>query len=144
MPSKNDQSLTKKQQTFVDSYDGNASKAAEIAGYSCPGVEGNRLLKNAKVARAIREKERNQINPHIKSRVQRQKFWSDMMDSAKDNKSKLKASELLARSEGDFLDRVEHSGGIDVLHDLISNVAMRFVPYADREDKAEDNDGPEP
>ncbi len=37
-----------------------------------------------------------------------------MRDTEQDIKHRLKASELLARSEGDFLDRVEHTGDIEL------------------------------
>jgi hypothetical protein len=37
-----------------------------------------------------------------------------MDNEEKDDKDRLKASELLGKSEGDFLDRVEHSGEIAI------------------------------
>lgn len=49
--------LTLKQRLFVEFYlgraNGNASKAAKLAGYAEPGQEGYRLLKNAQIQHAI-------------------------------------------------------------------------------------------
>jgi len=38
-----------------------------------------------------------------------------MIDPTQDMPQRLKVSDLLGKSEGDFLDRVEHSGCIDKL-----------------------------
>jgi len=40
----------------------------------------------------------------------RKKFWSDMMVLAEKDGDKLKASELLGRSEADFSDTLRHAG----------------------------------
>jgi hypothetical protein len=42
-----------------------------------------------------------------KTRQERQKFWSDLMDSDENIRDRLKASELLGRSEADFTDKVQ-------------------------------------
>ena len=51
--------LTAKQAAFVDGYLEylNITKAAEMAGYAQPASQGSRMLKNAKVAAAIRERQ---------------------------------------------------------------------------------------
>ena len=107
--------LSDKQLRFVELYNGNATDTAQIVGYSNPRIAGQRLLKNVAICSLIAEKRKAEIKPHIKDRQARQKFWSDFMDNEeKDDKDRLKASELLARSEGDFLDRVENSGEISL------------------------------
>jgi phage terminase small subunit len=107
--------LTDKQLRFVELYAGNASEAAKLAGYSHPRMAGKRCLKDEYICTLIADKRKAEIKPHIKDRQARQKFWSDFMDNEeKDDKDRLKASELLARSEGDFLDRVENSGEISL------------------------------
>ena len=107
--------LSDKQLRFIELYAGNATEAAKLAGYAHPEVQGKRLLKNVPICSLIAEKRKAEIKPHIKDRQARQKFWSDFMDNEeKDDKDRLKASELLARSEGDFLDRVENSGEISL------------------------------
>ena len=112
--SKTPQQLSTKQQRFVDFYDGNATQAAEKAGYSHPGSQGQRLLKNVAIKKAIRKRQDIEAEPNIKSRRDRQVFWSKMIDTAEKDSDKLKASELLGRSEADFTDKQEvtHKGQI--------------------------------
>ncbi len=46
-------------------------------------------------------------NVKVKTRIERQGFWSAMMDDTAANRAdKLRASELLGRSEADFTDNV--------------------------------------
>lgn len=47
----------------------------------------------------------------VKSRESRKEFWSRMMDTAERDGDRLKASELLGRSEADFVDTTRHVGG---------------------------------
>ena len=107
--------LTGKQRRFVLAYRGNATEAARIAGYSAASVEGHRLLRNPKVRKAIAQREIITTRQHIATREERQAFWTQVMaDPAEDLKHRLKASELLGKSQADFLERrqVEHSGGL--------------------------------
>ena len=107
--------LSDKQLRFVELYNGNATDTAKLAGYSHAERAGIRNLKDVRICQAIQERRKTEIKPQIKDRQARQKFWSDFMDNEeKDDKDRLKASELLARSEGDFLDRVENSGEISL------------------------------
>lgn len=107
--------LTDKQQKFAAAYEGNAKAAAIAAGYSEKSAEklGRDLLQIPKVADAIRERQEKAIRPLIATREDRQRFWTETMkDEGAKMPDRLKASELLGKSDGDFLDRVEHSGGI--------------------------------
>lgn len=125
--------LTVKQQNFVLAYAGNTREAAEKAGYAkkFAAQTGARLLNNPLVSKAIRERENERISSDIASREQRQKFWSEMMnDTDEKPEVRLRASELLGKSEGDFLDRVEanisHEPGVIVMpvpHDLRGDYA---------------------
>ena len=125
MGNKDKQELTTKQQRFVDLYDGNALQAAEKAGYLSPGPQGNRLLKNGKIAAAIREREAKEINPGIKSRKERQEFWTTMMSDAEKDSDRLKASELLGRSEADFTDNVKHDAAGNLIKTVVSVLENR-------------------
>ena len=101
--------LTTKQKAFVAAYRGNAAEAARIAGYSPKWADrqGHTLIeKNGEIAAAIREREEKRVNSLILSREERQIFWSNVVrDPDEDMKNRLKASELLGRSEGDYLER---------------------------------------
>lgn len=106
--------LTTKQRRFVEAYDGNATEAARIAGYKgndgvLAGV-GRENLRKPHIARAICERESERINPAIMNREERQALWSEMArDRELEPRDRLQASKLLGQSEGDFLQRTEHS-----------------------------------
>ena len=105
--------LTDKQLRFVELYNGNATEAAKLAGYKSPREAGTRCMRDVAICRLIQDRRSQEIKPQIKDRQARQKFWSDAMDDEeRDFRDRLKASELLGKSEGDFLDRVENSGEI--------------------------------
>ncbi len=120
--------LTPKQQAFVDHYAGNGVEAARAAGYT--GSDGalatsaSRLLRHAGVAEALAR--RNEVvqqarrqaavqGGRIANRVERQAFWTQVMDDTKaEMGARLKASELLGKSEADFTEKVKHEGGLSV------------------------------
>ncbi len=103
--------LTQKQQRFVDYYKGNYSEAARDAGYSSPNRRGYELMQMPKIQQAIQERENVERRPHIADRQRRQEFWTQVMeDENQKMRDRLKASENLARSEADFIERREHTG----------------------------------
>ena len=102
--------LTQKQQAFIDCYTGNATEAAKLAGYSDRTAYsiGQQLLKHPEVAAAIRARETERKSAAIANREARLIFWTSVMyDVTHSIRDRLRASELLAKAEGDFLDRVE-------------------------------------
>lgn len=103
--------LTPRQKRFIDVYAGNATEAARIAGYKNANVYANQLLRNPEIVAAIRARENERSATEIMTREQRQIFWSSLVrDEAQKTMDRLRASELLAKSEGDFLDRHELTG----------------------------------
>lgn len=106
--------LSARQDKFVKLYDGNGTKTAKLAGYqgsdNTLAQTAHELLRNPKVSAAIRERQEAQIAPHIATREARQKFWTDIMnDEFADMRDRLRASELLGKTEGDFIERIVHS-----------------------------------
>jgi phage terminase small subunit len=102
--------LTTKQRRFIEAYTGNAKQAATAAGYSekTSYSAGQRLLKNVDIQEAIRSREEQRRAELIADREARQQFWTAIMrDESESMTARLKASELLAKSEGDFLERVQ-------------------------------------
>lgn len=90
--------------------DCNASRAAQAAGYSSRTAysQGQRLLKNVEVSKAINAAMTERKNKLIATRERRQQFWTAvMMDTEQDMKHRLRASELLGKSEADFTERKE-------------------------------------
>jgi len=108
--------LTTRQARFVEAYTGNATEAAIQAGYSEKTAysQGQRMLKNVEILSAIQAREEAHMESAIADRKERQTFLTRVMrDEEQGMPQRLKASELLCRIAGDFLDRVEHSGAVD-------------------------------
>lgn len=104
--------LTPKQLAFVEAYAGDVKAAAEAAGIAY-GYARN-LMTRSDIARAVRQRESERIRPLIMSREDRQKFWSEVAaDSSQAMRDRLRASELLGKSEADFTERIEHTGEIE-------------------------------
>ena len=102
--------LNAKRQAFVDAWEGNATAAALAAGYSPKTAysQGQRLLKVVEVQEAIKAREAQRLAPTIATRQERQEFWTSVLRNEEEAmKNRLKAAELLGKSEGDFLERVE-------------------------------------
>jgi len=105
--------LTLKQQDFIEFYAGNATEAARAAGYKNPRRAGNRLLTNVDIQNAVqaRHEQDPKRTQKIANREERQTYWSKIMrDEKQSMKDRLRASELLGKSEGDFITRLEHTG----------------------------------
>lgn len=125
--------LTPKQRRFVEAYSAslNATEAAKVAGYSKKTAhsQGPRLLENVEIARALKDREKKDIRPHVANRERRQKFWTDaMLDEKAKMADRLKASELLGKSEGDFLERHEIPG--------MTALPPTYITYVDAKEKA--------
>ena len=102
--------MTPRQKRFVEAFSGNASAAARAAGYSEKTAysQGERLLRNAEILSAIQERENRQLSALVADRTERQVFWTSIMrDENQRMGDRLRASELLAKANGDFLERVE-------------------------------------
>lgn len=122
--------LTPKQQAFVDAYDGNATEAARKAGYKgndvTLGAVGAENLKKPLIANAIKDRQENRQKSTIATREERQAFLTrvirgeekeevvlgdQVVEVAPKMSDRLKATDLLCKSEGDFLTRVDHTTG---------------------------------
>jgi phage terminase small subunit len=103
--------LTEKQRSFCEEYaanGGNAVKAAAFAGYKKPHPQGSDNLRKPTVIAALEALRQSITNRKIATRERRQEFWTTVMDNeAQEMNSRLKASELLGRSQGDFIERIK-------------------------------------
>jgi len=107
--------MTPRQKKFVEAYEGNATEAARIAGYAKPRREGYRLLTHADIQKAIAERDQVQHNALIADRQARQAMWTKVMyDENQSMKDRLKASELLGKSQADFVQRIEQDTEVTV------------------------------
>lgn len=101
---------SEKQIKFLNVYDGtNLKEAAAIAGLSYGYARI--LITKPNILQAIQERSSKENSSLIATRQRRQEFWTETMeDQGKDMKDRLRASELLGKSEADFVERVEQSG----------------------------------
>ncbi len=131
--------LTHKQQVFIDNYSGNATEAAKLAGYSEATAysSGQRLLKQPQIAEAIRAREQERQAPNIANREQRLAFWTAVMrDPDESTRDRLRASELLAKAQGDFLIKIAEESETHI--DLTAAVRLVLLERdAERQRKEE-------
>lgn len=104
--------MTPRQIAFVDYYaaSGNATEAARKAGYAKPNVEGTKNLAKPSIQQALAERTKEVTQSRIATIRERQEFWTSIMrgeDDEAEIKDRLKASELLGKCQGDFIDRQE-------------------------------------
>lgn len=112
--------LTEKQRRFCEAYaanGGNATDAARQAGYAKPVQQGPRLLGNVGVQQALEALRQETTSQAIADREERQAFWTSIMrgeptrdGEAPQIKDRIKAAELLGKSQGDFIERRELTG----------------------------------
>ena len=118
--------LTTKQKAFVAAYRGNAAEAARIAGYSPKWADRQAhtlMEKNGEIADAIREREKERTDSMIATREERQTFWTSVLrDPETELRDRLRASELLGKSEGDFLEKT-----LDVTPVAPPNIEVVFI-----------------
>lgn len=116
--------FTERQRRFIEAFEGNGTEAARLAGYTGSdnvlGKTAYDLLRNPKIAQAVKERQDKRVKSLIASREQRQGFWTKVMnDAGAEMRDRLRASELLGKSEADFTEKVEHSGSV-TLADLVA------------------------
>jgi len=106
--------LTEKQRRFCEYYSsngGNQTRAASEAGYANPEPRAAELVRNSKIIAALEKMRSSKTKKHIATREERQNFWTEVLLSGEvEMKDRLKASELLGKSQADFVDRKEISG----------------------------------
>lgn len=109
------QTLTERERRFIEAYmgkaAGNGTKAAILAGYSpkTAAQQAHENLRKPKIAAAVQQ--RVAADPDVANRERRQRFWTAVMDDVTVSwRDRLRASELLGRTQGDLAERhqVEH------------------------------------
>jgi phage terminase small subunit len=114
--------LSGRQERFCQVYaaTGIAQRAATEAGYSITTAraQSGRLLANVGVATRIRALTQDGEAATFADGSERRQFWTRVMrgDTGATMAERLRASELLGKASGDFLDRLEHSGQLVTLN----------------------------
>jgi phage terminase small subunit len=115
--------LTLKQKKFCEFYvgSGNASEAARLAGYSekTARATGAENLTKPDVQEYINSLTKSMSDERIATAVERQQFWTAIMRGQMPEIEiiQLKASEILARAQGDFIQKVEVTNDLATLTD---------------------------
>ena len=125
-----EQELTSKQERFIELYNGNATETARQSGYSekTARQQGARLLSNVVISQAIRDRDNESKHIRIADRTSRQKFWTKIMDDEDETmRERRKASELLGRSEADFVERRDVRVETDKRFNTIQNEAEDLI-----------------
>ena len=97
---------------------GNAVKGYTEAGYDIKSEAGARgsaskLLTNANIKKKLEELSEKSHTKAIATITEIKEFWtSTLLSDEQDMTHRLKASELLVKVEGGFIDKVEHSGAV--------------------------------
>lgn len=91
------------QQMFIALFNGSVKETALACGTS--DSYGRTMFAIPDVKQAIKIRHNKEYNPKILTRQERQAFWSRIIvDSDAEMRDRLKASELLGKSEMDFMD----------------------------------------
>jgi len=112
--------LSERQRRFCEAFSGNggnAVAAAKAAGYKKPHPEGVRLLQTATISTALEALRMETTNAAIATREERQMFWTtELRNLEQDITARLRASELLGKCQGDFIERVDATTHIIIDH----------------------------
>ena len=110
--------LNRREQTIINylSNGGNMKKAMIDAGYSEIYADKNSRYLMGIIGDDIKKKQEVIRNEKIKSVAQIQEFWTEVMDDADcciEMKDRLKASEMLAKSQGGFIERIDMNAKVE-------------------------------
>ena len=102
---------------------GNMKKAMIDAGYSETYADRNSKYLMGIIGEEIKSQQDEISNEKIKSISEIQEWWSSVVGEAEqDMNSRIKCSELLARSQGAFIDKLKIDG--DMKGDLTINIEL--------------------
>ena len=102
--------LNRREQTIMNYMQngGNIKKAMIDAGYSETYADRNSKYLLGIIGDEIKKAQENIKNDNIKSIEEVQQWWSEVMDDNEEStKNRLKASELLVKSKGGFIEKME-------------------------------------
>lgn len=109
--------LNRREQTIINylSNGGNMKRAMMDAGYSETYADRNSKYLMGIIGDDIKKTQDVIRNEKIKSVEQIQEFWTEVMDNDEDveMKDRLKASEMLAKSQGGFIEKIEMNAKVE-------------------------------
>jgi phage terminase small subunit len=108
--------MNAKQKLFADYYiqTGNAVESAIKAGYSVNYANAQSYKLLDIVGDYIKEQNKALESNRIADMKEVKEFWTDILrNNDVEFKDRLKASEFIAKTNGAFIDKIEHSGSIN-------------------------------
>ena len=112
--------LTAKQKAWIDYYKQGktAAEAARLAGYKAKSDKAFQNIGSENVGKLgdyIADRDAVLESPRIADMEEINEFWTSVMrDKDESTKNRLRASELRAKASGAFIEKVQHSGSVDV------------------------------
>lgn len=83
------------------------SKACKMVGYEAPGAKAIELLSREEFLNAVDTAADPETEAIVQSKTARKRFWARVMNDVEaSHRDKIRASELLAKASGDFVDQV--------------------------------------
>ena len=122
--------LNRREQTIMNYMQngGNIKKAMIDAGYSETYADRNSKYLLGIIGDEIKKAQENIRNDNIKSIEEVQQWWSEVMDDNEENtKNRLKASELLVKSKGGFIEKMEVTAKEDPFDKLNVEELRRLI-----------------
>lgn len=124
--------LTYRQIQFAKLYAGEGTGMASAIAAGCSpktaAASACMYLKNPEVLRLIHSRESREVRVGIATRKERQEFWTTIMrDPGEELEVRLKASEMLAKSEGDFLVRIDATVAAKALPEGLTADEVRAI-----------------
>ena len=115
----NEHKLNERQRRFADEYIicGIAETAALNAGYSekYARASSHKLLAHVGIRELLKERNKSIDASKVASMQEVREFWSTVLrDEESDLKDRIKVSELIGKANGEFLDRVENTGAMEI------------------------------
>jgi phage terminase small subunit len=108
---------TDRQQQVILNYKangGNMKKAMIDAGYSETYADRNSKYLLGIIGDQIKEQQQEISNSKIKTIAEIQQWWSQILENDEERREhQIKCSELLAKSQGGFLDKVQLNGTVN-------------------------------
>ncbi len=101
--------------------------AGYAGGWKVHQVRGHNLLKNPDIIREIDKRRKVSTLKKIASREERQAFWTSVMnDKSQLMRDRLKASEILGKCQGDFIERLDVNVNMETTTILIDGNPVVF------------------
>lgn len=132
--------LNEREIRFVEHYlvNPNGTKACRAAGYrgsdNVMAVQARRLLRKAHVVALLAERAKPASEARIASAESIRTFWTEMVNDQKaDPKDRLKASELLGKTMGLFLEKRQIDGKLEINVRRGNDAAGALAPKEDED-----------